>query len=319
MKQGLLFQNAKIKSREIALFGKDKMQRLSDAPSIEEGVKILLEGGYPAGKDYIEILAAAEKEAEAFFKESSVEGYGLECFSVLSDYHNAKVLAKEAYFGVSEDCFRADGLIDPTVLAEKLRKEDYASLPSAMRAALERLKKKSATDSVAPSEIDKALDKAAFEEIAERLKTAHPVVKEYFTAYADLTNLATAYRSRKAGVSLAEAESGYLPGGEIPFSSLKKVFDLGLEDGAEKIALRPSYKKAVEALKAGVASFEAFRENALLVPFKKARYDMFSPAPIVGFYLGKKREIKNVRLILTGIKNGVDKEIIKVRLREQYV
>ena len=314
-----MFQNAKIKSRESALFGKDKMQRLSDAPSIEEGIKILLEGGYPAGKDYLEILAAAEKEAEAFFKESSVEGYGLECFSVLSDYHNAKVLAKEVFFGVTADCFNADGLIDPSFLAEKIRKEDYSSLPSQMRAAFERFKKEIATSVIAPSEIDKALDKAAFEDIAERLKTAHSVVREYFVSYADLTNLATAYRSRKAGVSLSEAERGYLSGGEIPFSSLKKVFELGLEEGAEKMLLKPSYKKAVAALKEGVAPFETFRENALLAPFKKARYDMFSPAPIVGFYLGKKREIKNVRLIFTGIKNGVDREIIKVRLREQYV
>ena len=34
---------------------------------------------------------------------------------------------------------------------------------------------------------------------------------------------------------------------------------------------------------------------------------------------GAEREIKNVRLIFAGIKDGVDREVIKMRLREQYV
>lgn len=319
MKQGLLFQNAKIKSRESALFGKDKMQRLSDAPTVEEGVKILLEGGYPAGKDYLEILAAAEREAEAFFAESFVDGYGLECFSVLSDYHNAKVLAKEVFFGAAADAFKADGSIPLSDLSEKIKKEDYSSLPDPMRRVFDRLKKQSVAGGVSPSETDKALDRASFEDISERMKKAHPAVKEYFRTYADLTNVEVAYRSRKAGASATEAEKSYLAGGEIAFSDLKRIVELGLADGSDKIPMRPLYKKAIEALKEGVAPFEAFKENALLSPFKKGRYDMFSPAPIVGFYLGKKREIKNVRLIFAGIKNGVDREIIKIRLRELYV
>ncbi|MCR4726905.1 MAG: V-type ATPase subunit [Clostridia bacterium] len=319
MQQGLLFQNAIIKARESALFGKDKMQRLSDAPTVEEGVKILLEGGYPAGNDYLEILAAAEKEAEEFFLESSVSGYGLECFSVLSDYHNAKVLAKEAFFDVTAECFKADGSIALSFLSEKIQKEEYDSLPSPMRVAFEKFKKENAAGSLAPSEIDKSLDRAAFEDISARMKKAHLVIRTYFATYADLTNLSVAARSRNAGISAAEAEKGYLAGGEIPFQDLKRIVDLGLSEGADKIPMKPLYKKAIEALKEGVAPFEAFKENALLAPFKKGRYDMFSPAPIVGFYLGKKREIKNVRLIFAGIKNGVDREIIKMRLREQYV
>ena len=319
MKQGLLYENAKIKSRESSLFGKDKMQRLVDAPTVEEGIKILLEGGYPAGKDYLEILSAAEREAEAGLISSAVPGHGLECFSVISDYHNAKVIAKELYFGASAGLFKADGSIAPAELSERIKKDDLSSLPVFMHRAFEEFKKKSATGSLLPSYIDKSLDRAAFEDISQRLKTAHPVVKTYFETYADLTNIETAYRSLKAGLTSSAAEEGYLPCGKIPFSDLNKLFDVGFDEGAIKVISDPVYKKAAEALKEGVEIFETYRDNALLSPLKKAKYDMFSPAPIVGFYLGKMREIKNVRLIFAAVKNGVDKETLKVRLREMYV
>ena len=319
MEQGLLFQNAKIKSRESTLFGKDRMQRLSDAANLDEAMKLLLEGGYPAGKDHLEMLAAAEKEAEEFFRASAVQGYGLECFSVLSDYHNAKVAAKILFFGGAADCYKADGTFPPEELAEKIKKEEYGALPYEMGTVFTSLKKQSVTDGFTPSAIDRSLDRAAFLDIKNRLKKAHPVIRDYFVTYADLTNLETAYRAKNALLSAEETRAAFLPLGEISEIDLLKIFSLGLEEGAEKILLKPAYRKAVSALKQGIAAYEAFTENALLAPLKKARFDMFSPAAIIGFYLGKKREIKNVRLILAGIKNGVDKEIITSRLRELYV
>ncbi|MBP5404765.1 MAG: hypothetical protein J6Y74_02330, partial [Clostridia bacterium] len=63
MDAGLLYQNAKIKSKEGELFGKDKMQRLLDAVTAEEALRVLQEGGYPAGETYTDVLAAAEREA----------------------------------------------------------------------------------------------------------------------------------------------------------------------------------------------------------------------------------------------------------------
>lgn len=295
------------------------MQRLQDAVSTDEMVKILLEGGYPAGSDYNEILSEAEREAEAFFKETAVSGYGLECFSVLSDYHNAKVAAKELFFGAVGSGYKADGTVPSSELAEKIKKEDFSSLPSEMLIALESLKKKNASALLLPSEIDKSLDRAAFSEIGKMLTKAHPVVRNYFETYVDLTNLSVAYRARIAGLTEKEMESGLLPGGLLTRKEIGCLFDLDLSDAAEKLSLKETYKQALEKLKEGVAPYEAFVENALLAPLKKARYDLFSPAPILGFYLGKKREIKNVRLLFAGVKNGVDKEILKVRLREQYV
>ena len=65
-------------------------------------------------------------------------------------------------------------------------------------------------------------------------------------------------------------------------------------------------------------AFEREWDNALLDIFKEKRNDIFSVAPIAGFYTAKKVEIKIVRMICILLKNDVDKDIIKARLRELY-
>ena len=52
--------------------------------------------------------------------------------------------------------------------------------------------------------------------------------------------------------------------------------------------------------------------------FRDEFNDLFSIAPIVNFYLTKRTEIKLTKLIVAGIKNHVDPQLIKERMREIY-
>ena len=45
---------------------------------------------------------------------------------------------------------------------------------------------------------------------------------------------------------------------------------------------------------------------------------MFSVSPIAGFYLAKTVEVKVIKLVITAVKNKVDKKLVKERLRELY-
>ena len=64
--------------------------------------------------------------------------------------------------------------------------------------------------------------------------------------------------------------------------------------------------------------FETAWDNYLIGIFKQDRYDVFSVAPLAGYYVAKKIEIKVVRMILILIKNKIDVNIIKQRLRDYY-
>jgi len=319
MDAGLIYQNAKIKSKESELFGKDKIQRLADALSAEEAVRILQEGGYPLGNDPVEVLAQAEAEAALFFKSTVVSGYGLELFLLINDYHNAKVLAKKTYFSGKTDCLKPDGLLDKGKIEEGIEKDDFSSLPSNMAVAFTDIKKHFVDETLTPSYIDITMDKAMFCAIYADLPKAHPVVREYFTRLSDYTNIAVACRAKKAGLPLSIFENMVVKTGELPLPVLKKIFDLGAEESVEKVSGLGAYKKALLAMKEGAAHYETYVDDALLAPIKKARFDMFSPAAVIGFYLGKMREIKNVRLLFAKVNNGVDRDVIKVRMRELYV
>lgn len=315
---GLLFQNAKIKSRESALLGAERLQRVSDAANTEEAVRLLTEAGYPAMSTPDEMLFAAEKEAALLFKECMTAGYGLELFLVSDDYHNAKVAAKAYYLGGAKGAYRPEGYLPVAKIEEALEKEEYKGLPLPMGEAFLALGKLHAKDALLPSDVDVLLDKATFDDVNEQGKKAHPTIKRYFALLADLKNISVAYRAGRADLSVAKTREALLPAGTLSEKDLLQVKN-DPNEAADKIRAERVIRDALDKIKEGITAYEVFADDALLALLKKERYDMFSPAPIAGFYVGKMREITNVRLILARFANGVDKEVIKKRMRSLYV
>ena len=318
MDAGLLYQNARVKSLEMSLLGADRLQRIADAGSLAEAMRFLVEAGYPAADSVDETLAAAEREASRLFKANMAQGYGLELFLTIADYHNAKVAAKAHYLGGSKDGYRPEGYIAISTIEEALEKGEYKALPEGIASAFTSLSALSGRESLYPSDVDYALDKAAFQEVEDAKKKASKVIADYFDLLADLKNISVAYRAHRAGFSREKTKTMLLPAGTLSEAELLKIAEAG-EEAAAKIKATHVVHEAIAALKEGLTAYEVFTDNALLGVLKEKRYDMFSPAPIAGLYVGKLREIVNVRLILARILNGVDKEVIKSRMRELYV
>ena len=318
MNAGLLYQNARVKSLETSLLGLDRLQRISDAGSIAEAMRLLVEAGYPAADSYDEVLSAAEKDAARLFHANMAEGYGLELFLVIADYHNAKVAAKAHYLGGSKDGYRPEGALAIATVEESLEKGEYKDLPAGIASAFAEIDALIARESLLPSDVDYALDRAAFREIEMGKKGAAKVIVRYFDLLADLKNISVAYRAHRAGFSREKAKNMVLPAGTLSENDLLKIAEGG-EEAAEKMKADSVVHDAIAALKEGLTAYEVFTDNALLDVLKKERYDMFSPASIAGLYIGKLREITNVRLILARIANSVDKDVIKSRMRELYV
>ena len=317
MDAGLLYQNAKIKSKEALLLSAERLQRVADAASLEEAMRLLTEAGYPAAATPDEILLAAEREAALLFKTSITQGYGLELFLVETDYHNAKVAAKARFFGSSKEGYKPEGLLTFSALEDALEKGEYRDLPAPMAEAFALLEKVNGKESLYPSDVDVSLDRALFNEIKSRYESAAKVIRHYFDLAADLKNISVAYRAGKADLSREKTERMFLPCGSLSAKDLMKIRDFG-EESADKVGSL-TVGDALAKLKEGTVAYEKYMDDALLAILKKERYDMFSPAPIAGFYIGKTREIKNVRLILARIANGVDKDTVKARMRELYV
>lgn len=324
MDVGLTFANATAKAKELGLFGEERLRRMVEATSLSEAVKILVEvnyGGGAVGKDdndFETILTAESALLEAYIQTTAPAGAGFELFRLKHDYHNLKALVKSSYSGIDpESMLEEGGLIDLGTLKDALSAEEFTLNPY-MSEALTSLGYHT-EERPSPRRIDTVIDGAMFKEIKERVekKGVAPEVKEYFRLNADGVNLASYARSIKLRLDVKFFSEGYVEGGEYSLEALTEAFDN--EQKLRELLKNGVFEQYADMLISGeVTEFETARDNIMLNVFRVRKNDMFSVAPIMGYYLGKLNEIKVLRIVLVCVKNGVEKDEIEKRLRELY-
>lgn len=324
MDVGLTFANATAKAKELGLFGEERLRRMVEATTLSEAVKVLVEvnyGGGAVGKDdndFETILGAESALVESYIKTTAPAGIGFELFGLKHDYHNLKALVKSSYSGIDpESMLEEGGQIEISALKEALASDTF-TLNEYMANALIDLGYRT-EERPSPRRIDTVIDGAMFKEIKDRVsqKGVAPEVKEYFCLNSDGINLAQYARCVKLGLNSKFFADGYVEGGSYTLEEL-----IGAFDNVEK--LRELLKNGVFApyvdmlISGDVTEFETARDNIMLDVFRVRKNDMFSVAPVMGYYLGKLNEIKGLRIVLVCVKNGVEKDEIEKRLRKLY-
>lgn len=313
----LVYSNARVKAMENSFLTNEKIVRMAYADSLEEGIKILLESSYGGGiliegNDYETLLQAEDRRISEFMLDAMPKGVGMESFLIKNDYHNLKAIVKGKYMRLESVDFMlmSKGMLDIQEMREKTLADDYSAFSEIMRKALETIDSARANGNTSPRFIDSTLDKACYKEIVATFKKCDSSIKKYWQTNIDLSNISTYVRCKKIDAPEIFKEC-FIDGGALDASFFQT-------DVAEKLAYT-SYSRFSEALRADdMIAFEREWDNALLGIFKEKRNDIFSVAPIAGFYTAKKIEIKIVRMICILLKNDVDKDIIKARLRELY-
>ena len=59
-------------------------------------------------------------------------------------------------------------------------------------------------------------------------------------------------------------------------------------------------------------------DDFITLYLKDSKYVVMGVSPVIGYLFFKETEIKNARLIITGVKNKIPRETIKERLRLGY-
>lgn len=324
MKEGLIFANARAKAKESNLLSRERLQRMLEAKSVGDAMRILLEVNYagglsPEGEDFYSLLAEEERIVTAFVRETVPEGAGFECFFLRNDYHNIKALWKAKFTSAEHigEMVLPDGNFTFAYLKERFDagKIDFSPFAEEACGTIERAFE---TGAGSPRLIDTELDKALYADIESRLaKGADRYIKEYFTAFSDTANVASFVRTNRIGASFSFFAEGFLPGGTL---SLKDFEECGSDAGKalrmlSGTSVRGYFEKIGES---DTASFETAQDNYLLGIFAVNKTDMFSVAPILGYYLAKLNEIKVIRVVMVCIKNKVAPEEMRKRVRELY-
>lgn len=324
MKDGLIFANARAKGKESGLLSKERLQRMTEAKSLTDAMRVLLEINYaggliPDGEDFYALLEEEQRLVTAFVKETAPKNVGFECFFLRNDYHNIKVLFKAKYAQIDDPSgmILPDGNYTFSYLKERFDVNKLDFSPQ-IADACEKIDKAFESGNGTPRLIDVVLDKALYSEINSMLgKNADKYVKQYFEAFIDSTNVASFLRTAKIGAGINFFKEGFLEGGRIAFKDFEEC---GGDKAKLSRILSGSYlKEFYDKVSDGdMAGYETAQDNFLLSIFSVNKTDMFSIAPILGYYLAKLNEIKVIRVVLVCIKNKVPVEQMRKRVRELY-
>lgn len=268
-------------------------------------------------EDFDTVFKNEEENLCTLLKEMNVKG-ALDVFLLENDYVNLKIASK-AYATKSDDAhFLPDGLYETQKIVEALSAEEIVGFDKHFLSAIKGVSEILNGENPNPRAIDNYLDKKMYEHIFSSVSKSGKEAKAYYEKKVDFANIGAFARAQKLGLDEEFFRACFIEGGKIPLAKFIEqdttldTFALNMKGTEfEKIASDLAQSK-------NVVAFEVASENALLKEWKDADFDMFSIAPIVAYYLTKKTELKVVKLIVAGIKNHVDPQIIKERMRELY-
>lgn len=321
MNSDQLYANGRIAVMSTRLLTQDKFIRLAECNSLAEALKVLYENGYGNGvtvsnpNDYEQILRAELDSAMALLKELCYDKNALRYLLCKYDYINAKTLMKGKY--LREDftsyCFE-QAHYSPQQMQEAFVNDTYSAFTKAMAEACDGIDLEYANGNRSPQIIDKLLDRASYKDMRSYAKRASSrLIYKLYDWQLNTTNLMLLYRFKKAGYDKDTLADWLIDGGTIKRDTLLKLWD----SDATALDLPERYRKFYALCNEHNTSLiQAEREQIAERSRLIAEYaDFLTIQPALDYFYKKVDETEKVRRVLVDVKNGVDKDKIKDKLK----
>lgn len=301
--------------------------------------------------EYFHSLLALKRPEELFnrLQETALRDYvgqrGWEDWSDISDRFHAGVLTELRYIipnPVLTDMFLLAGdylnlkrsLLDQdqtTIPAGTIREEhrilatsgDYALLPEELRQALQPFQGKM-HEAPVRRQLSAIMDGAYLrQQLSMAATLAAPLITECVEMQVLAQTVAALWRANLAGGNEVHAVADAL----IPLGN-HNLLITALADTQEVRAwtsllpgdLSGYFKTALEDETAdSVARFLALAADRVLDIAKSAKMQTMGPERVWGYLTGLGAEVYNLRLVLSGVINGIPEDLLRGRLRETYV
>ena len=322
-----LFISTYLRAREKNLLTAARMERMIDAPSIEEAGKVLQEIGYGefSAESDRELSAALVTEREKLFADLYrfvPDRAVVDVFKVKYDYHNVKALLKAQAMNIDGKHLLLDaGRVSVDRLEKAVADGAYDLLPEELaKAARETAEVIGTTGD--PQLGDFILDRAYYAEmLSAARKTRSTFLESYVRATIDAANLRSAVRTlrmKKGGDFLKKV---LFEGGTIQTERiLTAALGGNLEDPFRSTELRTAAELGAQAAAGGsLTKFEKVCDDAVTAVAAKAKSVAFGVEAVIGYLVAKEIEFTAVRIIMSSRMAGISGDTIRERLREAYV
>lgn len=237
------------------------------------------------------------------------------------DCHNLKTGIKCRYLGISPDSFYIDcGNISCSSISTYCINHDFSAVPGKLGIAAS-IADKSIDASGDSRVLDINLDYACFFD----MKTAadsfgFKPASELLSLKIDLTNLLIALRIQSMSnrnTAAVYSDKAFIDGGRIPISiyqdsksydELSKAISHFISEDFE-FNIRKLLREGLETVSIYMDRFFLKKANDISSRSQLGAY------PVLGYMISLESEIKNLRIIISGINSGIDSDSIRERLR----
>ncbi len=312
---------ARIRSKELTLLSKSDIDQLMNCSNEKECIRLLTDKGWgKSGEENSEQLLVAEMDKTWDLMRELVEDLSaFDTFLYGNDFHNVKAAIKQVYTnGNAKGIYSTNGTIKPEIIYQAIKENDFSGIPDHMRASAQE-----AYDvqlHTGDSQLcDVILDKAALETIYQKGKSSN---NDLMALYAELrvasADINITIRSYRTGKDRRFLERALAACDSLDIRRLTAAALEGEEAIYDYLAIT-EYADAVSALKESPSAFERWCDNLIMKQIRPQKYNSFTISPLAAYILARENEIKTVRILLSGKRNGISDDTIRERLREMYV
>lgn len=329
-KRDYVFASSRVRSVEKYLLSRDKAEAMIDSKAPEDALKILYDLEYGNGTETFTVyefeglLGEEIKKVFTFIRDIAPDKAELYPFFYPFDYHNLKVLMKSEFMNVDSREFLIDlGTIAANKMEIFVRERNFVGLTDKMANAIQEVVDVFARTSD-PQYIDIIFDKALYQEMKDAAAGGNEFIKDYIKLQIDIINLKSFVRVRQMGKSWDFFSHIFIEGGRIQEKMFINNFDEAYELFAERLIpfnlFLPMMEGGAMLKETGhFTSFERLCDNVLIGFAKAAKSISFGIEPLAAYLIAKEIEVRTVRIIMTGLVQGLSKEAIGERVRETYV
>lgn len=316
---------------ETRLLDRARFDRMIEAASAEEALKILAESDYANAvaeladiHDFEAMLSAELKETFDLILKISPKPEFISIMTLRYDVHNLKVLFKAKYLGIKSDLLIPVGSLELDKMEYAVAEEDFRDFPEKLRRAAEKISEDFLINRD-PQVIDLLLDQVLYDQLIS-LARANKInfLEGMFARQIDLINLKSIIRVKRMGLDRELLKNILLPHGSIPNDLLAGMLDEPLESLITALSMTDYADLISEGVrnwldKGTISSLEKLSDDYITTYLKKGKWTPFGLEPLVGYLWAKEIEIKNIRLILVGKINKLPAEAIRERIRDVYI
>ena len=322
-----IFLSTRIKAMERGLLSQERIERMLDAPTVEEAAKVLTECGYSemeeiTANELERVLGEQQQKVMSDLSSGAPDRNLVDIFKLRYDYHNAKVLVKaEALETEQDQLLQGGGRYDPEALATDFRREDLSRCTDWFRRGIARAREILGSTGD-PQQADFILDRAYFEEMsAIAADTDSKFLRDYVALAIDVANLRSCVRAARLGKGADFLNQVLVNGGSVSVRNLAmargdelgNLFRLG---SLSEAAAEGASKSAPGS--GSLNEFERLCDNAVMSFLSDGRRVPFGAEPIIGYIFAREAETTAIRTIISGRMAGLDGNTIRQRLRRTY-